>query len=310
MARWIGSPNFTTGRGGQKISGVIIHWMVGTLASTDSVFQNQSRNTSAHYGVEDGKVHQYVKEEDTAYHAGHWGTNQTTIGIEHSAAPGRPASDATYESSARLIADASKRHGFAINRRTVRGHNEIVATQCPGTMDLDRLIKKANELLGQPTTPSVPVPQPPQPAYETVKVAVDSLFVRSAPNTSAPLRGSQVLSKGDTFQIVGRVQGQSVSGVSTWVVSRYGNYVWAGGLVGETSPVLKNSSGTVEILADTLNARSGPGTGYPVRAQFKKGSAQYVNTTRGEKVTANGKTSDVWLQSLNGNWFSSVWTTY
>lgn len=78
-----GSPNFTSGRGGNSIREFIIHWMAGNLASTDAVFQNRARNTSAHYGIEDDKIHQYVDLLNTAYHAGNWEVNQTSIGIEH-----------------------------------------------------------------------------------------------------------------------------------------------------------------------------------------------------------------------------------
>lgn len=309
--QWIGSPNFTTGRGGQKISGVIIHWMVGTLAGTDRVFQDRNRNTSAHYGIEDSNVHQYVKDEDTAYHAGNWTVNTQTIGIEHSAAPGRNASDATYESSAQTIAELSKKHGFAINSATVRPHNTIVATACPGTINIGRLIARANEMLGQPVPiPPTPTPQPPKPALQTVTVAVDALNVRSAPNTSAPLSGSRTLKKGDTFKVVGYTQGQSVNGISTWAISEFGNYVWAGGLAGVSSPQPPNSSGTVQITVPVLNARSAPNTGAPVKGQFTAGSAQYTSVTRGQMVTVNGKSSDKWLQSLNGNWFAAAGTSY
>src|SRR4051812_39594660 len=107
----VGSPNFTSDRGGNRITGIVIHWMGGNLASTDAVFQNRARNTSAHYGLEDANVHQYVAEADTAYAAGNWDVNQETINIEHSAQPGRPPSDGTYESSAQIIATAAKKYG-------------------------------------------------------------------------------------------------------------------------------------------------------------------------------------------------------
>lgn len=122
--------------------------MDGNLASTDQVFQDTTRKTSAHYGVEDATVHQYVTDVDTAWHAGDWQTNLTTIGIEHSAQPGRDASDATYETSAQLIAAAAKHHGFPVNTSTVRPHRAIIATECPGTININLLIARANQLLG------------------------------------------------------------------------------------------------------------------------------------------------------------------
>lgn len=128
--QWIGSPNKTIGRQGQKITGVVIHWIAGNLASADSTFQNTIRNTSAHYGIEDTTVHQYVEDGSTAYHCGNWTVNTQTIGIEHSAQPGRDASQATLDTSAQLIADLSVKHGFLINSSTIRPHSAIKATQC------------------------------------------------------------------------------------------------------------------------------------------------------------------------------------
>ena len=145
---WVGSPNYTKGREGKKVSGIVIHWMAGTLAATDQVFKNTTRKTSAHYGIEDTTVHQYVSEADTAYHAGTWEKNLTTIGIEHSAQPGRDASEATYRTSAQLIAEICKRYGLPINATTIVPHRSIVATQCPGTVDLAKLITMAQAVEG------------------------------------------------------------------------------------------------------------------------------------------------------------------
>lgn len=301
---FVGSPNFTSGRQGHRAEGVIVHWMAGNLASTDAVFQNRSRNTSAHYGVEDKTVHQYVKTEDTAYHAGNWDVNTRTIGIEHSAQPGRDASSDTMETSAQLIADLAKANGFPINSDTVRPHSRIVATQCCGTINVGWLIARANQLAGNPIsapTPSVPTPAS---ALETVTVSADVLNVRSAPNTSAPLSGSMTLKKGDTFQIVGRVQGQSVNGVSTWVKSKMGNYVWAGGLNGQTSPA-SVKSGTATVTKN-MNVRAQSNTSSAITSTLKPGDTfAYVGVVSGESVSGNNQ----WVKSAKGHYVHSSGVT-
>lgn len=139
---WVGSPNFDKNR--TKIDRVVIHWFgVGKQAQADAEFQ-KANGTSAHYSVEDGNVHQYVKEEHVAYHAGNYAFNQRSIGIEHSAEPTRAASDATYETSGRLIAEICGRQGIPIDRTHIIKHSEVPrATQCPGTIDIDRLINIA-----------------------------------------------------------------------------------------------------------------------------------------------------------------------
>lgn len=139
---WIGSPNYDTNR--TPVDEIFIHWIVGTLASADAQFQ-KANGTSAHYGIEDDQVHQYVKEEHVAYHAGVYSHNQRSIGIEHSADQNRPASEQTYQTSGKLIAEICKRHSIPLDREHIRGHKEVRATQCPGTMDIDKLIRIAKE---------------------------------------------------------------------------------------------------------------------------------------------------------------------
>lgn len=303
----VGSPNFTEGRDGNKITGVICHWMVGTLASTDQVFQNTTRNTSAHWGVEDDNVHAYVNEDDTAYHAGNWQVNQATIGIEHSAAPGRPASDATYESSAQLIAIAAKKYGFAINSSTVRPHSSVVATQCPGTIDVARLIKRANELAGGsiPST-SPPVSQPVKVAG-TATVVVTKLNVRSKPTSQSPLAGSMTLDFGDQFQFVGAVKGEMVNGVSTWLISTKGNSVWAGGTDYPITPAVASGGGTAEAIREA-NVRTAPNTSAPLGGSMTLAPGDqfdYSAKVYGEPVNQNGVITNVWYRSTKGNY---IWS--
>lgn len=148
MTTWIGSPNYRAGRA-LPIDRIVIHWMVGTLASTDTVFQDKNRGTSAHYGIENGNVHQYVYERDTAFHAGVGTMNARSLGIEHSAAPGREATPETIETSARLIADLATRHSIPLDRQHVIKHSEVpYATQCSGTIPIDYLVERAKQLQG------------------------------------------------------------------------------------------------------------------------------------------------------------------
>jgi hypothetical protein len=141
--KWVPSQNFTQGRT-QKIKKIVIHWIVGDLAAADTVFTVTRYETSAHYAIENNTVHQYVKESDTAWHA--MQANPFSIGIEHSAAPGRLASDSTYRTSITLCAAICVR--YDLNPDTdIEPHNKYVNTQCPGTMDLERIKKGVKELL-------------------------------------------------------------------------------------------------------------------------------------------------------------------
>lgn len=57
--------------------------MQGSLEGCDDWFWNPSSRVSAHYGIgKQGEIHQYVKEENVAFHAGSLGWNIRAIGVE------------------------------------------------------------------------------------------------------------------------------------------------------------------------------------------------------------------------------------
>ena len=162
--KWTGAHtnNYTVGRGGKKISKVVMHWIVGTIESADATFANPDRKASAHYGIGDDEIHQYVKEEDTAWHASNWTINQESIGIEHEGGwllddgTRKVPTDKTHETSAQLIADICRRHSIPLDREHIRIHNEYSATACPGTLDVNKIIERAKVLLAPSPTPTPP----------------------------------------------------------------------------------------------------------------------------------------------------------
>jgi N-acetylmuramoyl-L-alanine amidase CwlA len=154
--KWVGSPNYTEGRQ-TKVDRIVLHWIVGTLSAADAVFKRKESAVSAHYAVGGTEIHQYVEEENTAWHAGKWEVNSRSIGIEHEGSPTLPISEKTYETSAVLIADICNRYELPINRTTIMEHRDVVSTECPGTLDTSKLIKLAKsckDLLELDTEPS------------------------------------------------------------------------------------------------------------------------------------------------------------
>jgi len=135
--------NFGVGRGGKQIKYIVMHWMAGRIAGADARFKKPGEQASAHYGIAGDIVHQYVAEKDTAYHAGNFAINQESIGIEHEGGPDIPITDATYATSAALVREICKRYNLPISRATLHPHKEYKATQCPGTLDIDRVINLA-----------------------------------------------------------------------------------------------------------------------------------------------------------------------
>ena len=160
------SPNFWAGRKGYRPEGVVIHIMDGTLVGTDSWFANPASLVSSHDGIgRTGEVHQYVKEEDTAWHAGRvdaavWklikpniNPNLYTVGIEHEGKPDDVWTDAMKQSSAELIRDICQRWQIPIDRNHIVGHFEIFSKKpnCPASNK--KIIDELVALAGGQQTP-------------------------------------------------------------------------------------------------------------------------------------------------------------
>jgi len=149
MTQWIGCPdsNFRRGRPfGLRPEAVVVHIMDGSFEAGESVFRNPSTQKSAHYGISFvGEVHQYVDENDTAFHAGivinpTWALlkprvnpNFYTIGIEHEGRPDDVWSEAQLTASATLIGQIAARWSIPLDDSHVIRHHQIRASKtCPG----------------------------------------------------------------------------------------------------------------------------------------------------------------------------------
>ena len=185
-AAWAGvSPNRSARTGEVKL--FIVHHYAGTQrpdAARARFMAANDRSVSPNYQVNaDGSTFEIVPPD--RYRA--W----TTGAIDHQAvtcetqntsgAPSWGVSRASHEAIAALIAWASKRYGFPIQRGRVAdgnvvtvpgvvGHRETPAgrqtsTACPGpSMDLDWLVNRAREIAsGQPAGGGeTPAPKPPE----------------------------------------------------------------------------------------------------------------------------------------------------
>lgn len=171
VTRWWGahSDNYTPGRGGYGVNGIVIHHAVTTdINVIGNVFSQPGRYGSAHYGVGGHEVHQYVDENDTAYHCSNWWGNQNTIGIEtvNSALGGDyPVADDTLDTLIHLVADIAARYGLgrlyvnpAEDCPKLSGHRDWqgAATYCPGDYLYARLqyiADRANDINFPPEPP-------------------------------------------------------------------------------------------------------------------------------------------------------------
>lgn len=135
--------HYTKGRAGKKINKIIVHHNDGNLTVEGCWNVWQTREASAHYQVEaDGSVGQLVWDSDTAWHAGSWDANLTSIGIEHADISRSPyrLSDATLENGAHLVAALCKKFGLGRPqwRKNVFPHSDFRSTECPASIAGDQ----------------------------------------------------------------------------------------------------------------------------------------------------------------------------
>jgi N-acetylmuramoyl-L-alanine amidase len=150
-ARWIAASSANFMRADRPadyvVDRVVVHVTQGSYRSAVDVFQDPGHKAAAHYIVrQDGQVTQMVRELDIAYHAGNWGYNLRSVGIEHEGFVERASSftDAMYAASARLTAAVCRRYGIPVDREHIVGHVEVLGTDHtdPGDhWDWDRYIR-------------------------------------------------------------------------------------------------------------------------------------------------------------------------
>lgn len=152
--------NFSSGRAGHKIRGLVLHTSVGSLSSIRDWFARDHKpygqsQSSTHYSVgPSGEIDQYVKEEDTAYANGivrnptYWLTQQMpgvnpnlyTVSIER-VDNGQPDTFVSpkkqIDAMLNLAYYLTRKHKIPIHPNHITGHHSIRSDKtCPGTVDV------------------------------------------------------------------------------------------------------------------------------------------------------------------------------
>ncbi len=266
--QWIGCPdsNFRRGRPfGLRPEAVVIHIMDGSFAAGESVFRNPLTQKSAHYGISRaGVTHQYVDENDSAFHAGivvnpSWhllkprvNPNFYTIGIEHEGRPDDILSEAELLASARLLGEICARWGISLDEDHVIRHHQIRASKsCPGnTLKIGELLQRvANAMaLSAGAGPSFSVtgsavaasavvaprvavavssgPVAPEAHAAIVRTIRSVNLRRSRPSTAAQI--VRTIPANTEVAIRGFQNGDTVNGNARWYVDLEGNFLWSG----------------------------------------------------------------------------------
>lgn len=174
--------HFTGGRDGCKIDKVILHHNGGNLSGEGCYRVWQTREASAHYQVDaNGVITQIVWDGDTAWHAGNYQANCTSIGIEHADISTNPwkISDATLDNGAHLTAAVCKYYGLGRPQygKNVFFHKDFSATECPASIagsQRDAYMHRAQEWYdkmtgSKPSATAKPAAKPSAPAKKSVE---------------------------------------------------------------------------------------------------------------------------------------------
>ena len=149
------SPNKTVAN--NTPTSITLHWWDDpsrrpSFGGVVSWFNNRSAQVSAHYVVEANRITQMVLEKDTAWHSGNSNGNRLSVGIEVN--PRLNAGD--YETTAQLVAEIWSRLG----KIPVRRHSYWTNTACPGSMDVNRIIRRAEQIRSGSSSSPAPTEPP------------------------------------------------------------------------------------------------------------------------------------------------------
>lgn len=181
------SREYRDGRRERKV-GAILHWMAGYLPGTDRIFQNPATGYATNLGVgsRDGKgngleVHRYVPADGYAYGSYNEDADRRGESIEIENAWPNPAgkpSPAVHELVAQLLAKLAVEEDWPAigGRRLVLGdfpdhryyrrpipefgktfnvttHRSMALKDCPGSTDVEWIVRRGNEILDAGTKP-------------------------------------------------------------------------------------------------------------------------------------------------------------
>ena len=312
--------HMTPGRQGHRVDHIVIHHNANTNDVVPQVWQ--SRASSAHYQVTPHAVRQCVDENNTAWHAGNWAMNLRSIGIEHLNSTGAPSwqvAPETIERSAHLVADICQRYFIPCDRQHIIKHSEVPrSTACPGGLDIDKLVNRARELMGQPADNVQPAPQPaPAPAKsDGGYLSFDCRGnVREQPTTKSGVFATY--NKGAWVKFDGYVHGEVVNGSDKWLRSskskKYVHESVTGGVYGlpdlgtvnlPSQPSNAPQTGSNGLIPQNgtyratvnMNIRRSPSTNGQIVGTFTKDSTQHYDSY----IDANGYRWVSWI-GASGN---------
>jgi MYXO-CTERM domain-containing protein len=114
-----------TTRGGNAITGIVIHDTEGGWDASVATLQNDP-GKSVHYIVgSDGRVGQFIPESYTGWSVGNYYYNQRTVSIEHVGYSTKPYTEVQYAESAKLVDYLVTKYKVVRDRAHIIGHDQV-----------------------------------------------------------------------------------------------------------------------------------------------------------------------------------------
>lgn len=232
------------------------------------------RQASWHLCVDDVQIHQHVKFNWEAWHAGNSTGNKTSIGIECTQWTDKAKQEATWLNAAALTAMLLKHYNLTVN--DVVQHNHWSGKDCPYYLrhskhgfDWNWFISKVKGFYNGELVSTVKPNTNENTSISVdylVQVTADELNVRTGPSTSYDI--STVIKKDEVYTIREEQKGWGrLKSGAGWINLSYTKV---------HASFIAPPSYMVEITADTLNIRKDAGTSYATVGTVKKGQVYTI----------------------------------
>lgn len=170
------SPNREPRKAGSKIGYVILHGTANPVDHTAYFSRSNEREVAPNlYARPSGEVKEFVRLGERAW--------TTAVPLDHQAvtweieSDNKTYTDAQYESIAQFCAWLSQQKAvdnvpvtLTLDRQHVLGHKEVPGvtsgTSCPGSLDIDRIVKRAKEIV-KPPVEMIEVPKAVWESWQT-----------------------------------------------------------------------------------------------------------------------------------------------
>lgn len=282
------SPNKNSPRN-KPIDTITIHCTAGNKDNTAKqiadYFSNASRGASCNYVVGgDGSIAISVEEKDRSWCTSSGANDNRAITIEVcSNIAGTEVNDKAYAALINLVADICKRNGIKklvwstdknsrvnhLNGCNMTVHRDYANKACPGEWLYSRhsdIAAKVNALLGATTTtPTKPTQSAPTVMYRVRKTWADA---KSQIGAYGDLNNAKAIVDKNAGYFVFDSNGKVVYPVQSTAFKSY----------------------TVQVTADSLNIRKGPGTNFAVNGSItNKGVYTIIEEAAGTGAKLWGK---------------------